>query len=260
MYEDERLTEGNGLSASWGSRPSSNSTGIKLLIHANDVETGVIPLIQKHYEIQKSLKISNIEDIASIISSYSIIESLVIYTHGIPGSLMINGNDIEFENIEKKLIRSKKIQIENIYLEGCNVLEEGGVKGAIVLGNRVNAKTISGFNYAHIFQRVSPIVPNKFVNFKFFQPYFAFNQAIDPALSKGLTIWFEWFYTETESPKIIKSTNDVYKKMEIYEELGKKRMFKSRQDAKVRNIKAEFHKDNSHAELQGFEQIKISFD
>jgi len=81
-------------------------------------------ILNAYYTGAKLISIKNWNNIISTLSKYSKIDTLIFYTHSIPGSLLIAGKSPTLNNQSKKLKSSKVVITNRIIFEGCSIMED----------------------------------------------------------------------------------------------------------------------------------------
>ena len=172
-------------------------------------------ILNTFYSGAKLVSIKNWDGIISTLSKYSQIDTLVFYTHSIPGSLLIAGNSPTLSVQAQKLTSSKVLISNRIIFEGCSIMSDPISVAKLTLG--ITSDTTKIFGYT-LFAIIQPLLVTLTGNGNvqqikdIFDPHKIYLLPIKTSYedlantNKKVTFFKRWFradYNETPVPDIL---------------------------------------------------------
>lgn len=184
-------------------------------------------LAKAYYPGAKLVGIDSVQNLAGVLSKYANINTLVIFTHSIPGSLILNGVVKTSQFVNAELAKSKVLINNRIVFEGCEIMQDPvdtcKMIGSIA-GSSVNVIGYSYYTITQIikfdFTGINDVNTVKQQYQKFDNKYWLPGLPdADRALNKKIEHGRRWFRDMLDSTP---PEGQNFRRIESYSSLGRK--------------------------------------
>lgn len=138
--------------------PSNASAGLSLYLYdASDAKISGFAgqLAKAYYAGAKVAGINSISEMAGQLSKYQLLEKLILFSHSIPGSLIINSVSNTSSFVNNLLAKSKAKVSSQIIFEGCELMQDPIEACKMVVSVAGKDCSLKGYSYYTITQVVS---------------------------------------------------------------------------------------------------------
>ena len=88
----------------------------KILIHS-DMNLELVDLMKNYYGVNTTKGVKSIPQLVKFIEDNPSLDTLVIFAHGAPGQLFIDGSNIDLKQLADRLSTKIPFQIDKIFLK-----------------------------------------------------------------------------------------------------------------------------------------------
>lgn len=142
-----------------GNKNASSQPSLNTLFVYDKTDTSFAPfakhLAKAYYPGAKLEAITSVRNLAAILSKYSVINTLVIFTHSTPGSLLINGVIKTSTFVNAELAKSHVKINSQIVFEGCEIMIDPIDTCKMIASIAGSNVKVIGYSYYTITQIIS---------------------------------------------------------------------------------------------------------